>query len=192
VTDALGNRYEYKRLISSLPLPEVIKMLPNVPDAVQTAVGQLECTSGYHISVALKTKRIPPYLWWYIYDEDILAARVYSPSLKSPENAPEGCSSLQLEVYCKENQYTHQELIDGTIGKLCKLGVIHEEDILFTHIGFEKYANVIFTSPIYEARKIVRDYLSSIGVETIGRFGEWDYLWSDQSMLSGMNIINNG
>lgn len=188
VVDSVGNTYHYSRLISSVPLPEVVAMMPDVPSPVVEAAGQLECTSGYHISIGLKTKNIPPYLWWYIYDEDILAARVYSPSLKSPDNVPEGCSSLQMEVYCKENEYTDQQLIDGTVGKLIGLGVIRQKDILFTHIGFEKYANIIFTKPVYEARKTVRDYLASVGIETIGRFGEWDYLWSDQALLSGMKI----
>ena len=93
-----------------------------------------------------------------------------------------------MEVYCKENEYTKQELIDGTVGKLIEMGIIKQEDILFTHVGFEKYANVIFTEPIYRARKIVRDWLIEQGIETIGRFGEWDYLWSDQSLLSGLRI----
>ena len=53
---------------------------------------------------------------------------------------------------------------------------------------FEKYANVIFDHNIYKSREIVRDYLASIGIETIGRFGEWDYLWSDQSLLSGFRL----
>ena len=183
-----GKEYQYERLISSLPLPELIKCTANVPDVVREACEQLECTSGYHISVALKTKNIPPYLWWYIYDEDILSARVYSPSLKSPDNAPKGCSSLQLEVYCKDNEYTEQELIERTVGKIVAIGLIKEEDILFTHVGFEKYANVIFSEPIYRAKKIVHDWLSEQGIETIGRFGEWDYMWSDQSLLSGLNI----
>jgi len=185
-----GEVYNYDRLISSMPLPEIINCIKDVPEPVINAAKNLECTSGYHISIALKTKVIPPYLWWYIYDEDILAARVYSPSLKSPDNAPEGCSSLQMEVYCKRDIYSEQELYRRTIEKLIELRIIKREDILFTHIGFEKYANVIFTKPIYEARKIVRDYLSSIGIETIGRFGEWDYLWSDQSLMSGINVTN--
>lgn len=183
-----GSEVTYKRLISSLPLPEVIKMSQGVPEDVVKASSKLECTCGYHISVAFKNKNIPPYLWWYVYDEDILTARVHSPSMKSPNNAPEGCSSLQMEVYCKEGEYTEKELLDGTVGRLCKLGIICKDDILFTHIGFEKYANVIFTKPIYEVRNVVRDYLSSMGVETIGRFGEWDYLWSDQSLISGLNL----
>jgi protoporphyrinogen oxidase len=183
-----GQSYTYNRLISSLPLTELIPMMDNVPDSVKEATSKLEATCGYHVSIALKGNRIPPYLWWYIYDEDNLASRVYSPSMKSPDNAPQGCSSLQMEVYCKENEYTEQEIIDGTIGKLVELGIINQEDILFTHLGFEKYANVIFTEPIYEARKTVRDYLKSVGIETIGRFGEWDYLWSDQALVSGLRI----
>ena len=188
VTTKDGRIFRYDRLISSLPLTEIIPMLRDVPDSVLDATSQLDYTSGYHVSVALKTKNIPPYLWWYIYDEEILAARVYSPSLKSPDNAPEGCSSLQMEVYCKENQYTEQQLIDGTVGKLIERGILNAEDILFTHVGFEKFANIVFTEPIYEARRVVRDYLSSVGIETIGRFGEWDYLWTDQSLLSGLKI----
>ena len=189
VKTANGNTFSYNRLISSLPLPELIPMIDDVlPNGIREAVSKLEATCGYHVSVALKTKDIPPYLWWYIYDEDILASRVYSPSMKSPDNAPEGCSSLQMEVYCKENEYTENEILDRTVGKLVELGIINREDILFTHLGFEKYANIIFTEPIYSARKIVRDYLSSIGIETIGRFGEWDYLWSDQSLISGLSI----
>lgn len=186
---ANGREIEYEQLYSSIPLPIVVSSIANVPEEVRDAAAQLECTSGYHISVALKTKNIPPYLWWYIYDEDILAARVYSPSLKSPDNAPEGCSSLQMEVYCKQHEYTEQELIDRTVGKLVEMGIIKQEDILFTHVGFEKYANVIFTEPIYRARKIVRDWLTEQGIVTFGRFGEWDYLWSDQSLLSGLNVI---
>ena len=34
----------------------------------------------------------------------------------------------------------------------------------------------------------VRDYLFSLGIETIGRFGKWGYLWSDQSLMSGLKV----
>lgn len=183
--------YHFTRLISTLPLNLYPSLMPGMPEDIKTAARMLKATSGYHVSIALKTKDIPPYLWWYIYDEDILAARVYSPSLKSPNNAPEGCSSLQMEVYCAENAFTEQELKERTVGKLIEMGIIKEEDILFTHIGFEAYANVIFDKNIYVCREKVRKYLISQGIEPIGRFGEWGYLWSDQSLLSGLNVDNN-
>lgn len=190
VFTASDRQFAYDRLISSLPLPALIQMLPDVPETVHAATDELACTCGYLISIGLKTLNIPPYLWWYIYDEENLAARVYSPSLKSPDNAPEGCSSLQMEVYCRPGQYSDAELRERTIGHLLRLRVIKEDDILFVDIRFEPYANVIFEPGIYENRGIVRDYLKSIGVETIGRFGEWDYLWSDQSLLSGLSVAN--
>lgn len=184
-----GEAFAYDHLYSSIPLPEYAHLLSDIPEEVTAAIGQLRCTSGYHISVALRTKDIPPYLWWYIYDEDILAARVYSPSLKSPENAPEGCSSLQMEVYCEEGRYTEAELLAGTVGKLVELGIVRQEDVLFTHIGFERYANVVFDPHIYTARDTVRRHLLSRGITPIGRFGEWGYLWSNQSLLSGMKSV---
>ena len=189
VFTASGRRYAYERLISSVPLPTLVRMLYEVPETVAAAAERLVCTCGYQISLGLKTKNIPPYLWWYIYDEENLAARVYSPSLKSPDNAPDGCSSLQMEVYCRPGQYSDAELQERTVGHLLRLGIVKEEDILFVDIRFEPYANVIFEPGIYENRKIVRDYLKSIGIETIGRFGEWDYLWSDQSLLSGLRVV---
>ena len=191
IRTADGNVYKYDKLYSSIPLPEYAHLLSIVPNSVMDAIGKLKCTSGYHVSIALKTKNIPPYLWWYIYDEDILAARVYSPSLKSPKNAPEGCSSLQMEVYCEEGKYTKKQLMDGTVGKLVEMGLINQDDILFTHIGFEKYANVIFDHNIYKNRDIVRNYLKSVGIEPMGRFGEWGYLWSNQSLLRGMMSTTN-
>ena len=184
--------YHFTRLISTLPLNLYPSLMPGMPEEIKAAARMLKATSGYHVSIALKTKDIPPYLWWYIYDEDILAARVYSPSLKSPKNAPEGCSSLQMEVYCAKDAFTEHEIKERTVGKLIEMGIVKEEDILFTHIGFEAYANVIFDKNIYVCREKVRKYLISQGIEPVGRFGEWGYLWSDQSLLSGLNVDNNG
>lgn len=189
ITEEGEKVFSYERLISSLPLPLVIDIMGNmVPNKVRTAALQLCCTCGYLVSVGLKTKNIPPYLWWYIYDDDILPARVYSPSLKSPDNAPDGCSSLQMEIYSEKDKYTEEEIIARSVGKLVKLGILNEAEILFIDVRFEEYANVIFDHHIYENRRIVRDYLKSVGIETIGRFGEWDYLWSDQSLLSGLSV----
>lgn len=54
--------------------------------------------------------------------------------------------------------------------------------------SLERVKNNKFRRTI-EIRGMVIHSLSSIGIETIGRFGEWDYLWSDQSLMSGMSIV---
>ena len=165
------------------------KLLKKIPENILEEIKKLRWTSGYIISLGLKNKNILPYLWFYIYDKDIPFARVYSPSHKSSDNCPVGCSSLQLEIYFengKEIDLSEEELLEKSIQKLIEMKVIKEEDIIVKDIRFEKYANVIFDFNIYEARKKVREYLNSIGIKTIGRFGEWDYFWSDQSLMSGL------
>lgn len=180
---------EYDRLISSIPLPELKNIVLDMPENIKQEIDKLRWTSGYIVSLGLRGNKIPPYLWFYIYDEDIPFARVYSPSHKSLDNCPQGCSSLQLEIYFENRKkltISEEELLDKCIEKLVEMEVISKEDILVKDIRFEKYANVLFDSNIYESRKMIREYLDEIGVETIGRFGKWDYFWSDQSLESGL------
>ncbi|GHU73728.1 hypothetical protein FACS189450_14030 [Spirochaetia bacterium] len=39
-------------------------------------------------------------------------------------------------------------------------------------------------------RDFVKAYLAGKGIDLIGRFGEWDYLWSDQGYMSGKDKAN--
>jgi len=70
------------------------------------------------------------------------------------------------------------------------MNICQEEDILFTHHKHLPFGNVVFDHGMEERRELVRTYLGSVGVESCGRFGEWGYLWSDQSLLSGKNSID--
>lgn len=184
-----GSETKYERLISTLPLPEIIKMLDNVPSNIKTAAANLMYTSGYMVSLGFNKPDIAKYLWFYIYDEDILSSRVYSPSLKSSDNVPQGCSSLQAEIFFsnKAKIPPADEVIKNTIKKLINMGVCEEKDIIIKDIRFEKYANIIFDHNIYENRQIVLDYLNSIGIESIGRFGKWEYFWTHQAFADGKN-----
>lgn len=185
-----GTVEKYDNLISSLPLPEIIKMISNVPENVQNAAKQLRWTCGYQVSLGFNRPEIAKYLWFYIYDENVPPARVYSPNLKSPDNAPEGCSSLQAEVFFANDAKIadKDEVLRQTVSKLKEICQFNDSDVVVKDIRFEPYANIIFTPEIYKSRKVVREWLQAQDIKTIGRFGEWDYLWSHQAFESGMNL----
>ena len=185
-----GTVENYDNLISSLPLPEIIKMISDVPENVQNAAKQLRWTCGYQVSLGFKRPDVAKYLWFYIYDEDVPPARVYSPNLKSPDNAPKGCSSLQAEVFFANDAKIadKDEVLRQTVSKLKEICQFNDSDVVVKDIRFEPYANIIFTPEIYESRKVVREWLQAQGIKTIGRFGEWDYLWSHQAFESGMKV----
>lgn len=185
-----GTVENYDNLISSLPLPEIIKMISDVPENVQNAAKQLRWTCGYQVSLGFNRPDVAKYLWFYIYDEDVPPARVYSPNLKSPDNAPEGCSSLQAEIFFANGAKVVDKniILQKTVEKLKEICQFNDSDVVVKDIRFEPYANIIFTPEIYESRKVVREWLQARGIKTIGRFGEWDYLWSHQAFESGMKV----
>ncbi|MBR3631540.1 MAG: FAD-dependent oxidoreductase [Elusimicrobiaceae bacterium] len=191
VTFADGTTTPYTRLISSIPLPEMAHIVKGMPEEVKRAAAALHNTCGYMVSLGFKRPDVAKYLWFYIYDEDILPARVYSPSMKSPDNVPDGCSSLQAEIFfdCKAKVPTKEEVLKNTIEKLSSMGLFKPEEIAVQDIRFEKYANITFDKDIYKNRQIVLDYLKSVGIESIGRFGQWAYYWTHQAFESGREII---
>ena len=188
-----GKTESYENLISSLPLPEIVKMLENVPSKVKEAAMNLKHTCGYMVSLGFNKPDIAKYLWFYIYDEDIYPARIYSPSMKSPDNAPKECSSLQAEIFFANDAKIpdSNNVLQKTVEKICEMNICKFEDIIVKDIRFEKYANVIFDKDIYKNREIVINYLKSQNIESIGRFGKWEYMWTHQAYADGMKVAGN-
>jgi hypothetical protein len=48
-----------------------------------------------------------------------------------------------------------------------------------------RYANIIFDLERAEALKVVHGYLDDLGIAYCGRYGEWGYMWTDESFKSG-------
>lgn len=179
----------YDNLISSIPLPEYKKIIKQMPSNIKDACDRLKYTSIALVSFGFNRSDVAKYLWFYIYDEDILASRCYSPSIKSIDNVPNGCSSLQFEIYFSKEKplnFSNQELINHMIQKSKKMKIFSDKDIVMQDCRILKYGNVIFYHKMENDRKIILNYLDTLNIKTVGRFGKWEYLWSDQSLLSGI------
>ena len=192
VVFADGSEVCYGQLISSIPLPILPSLMDNTPLDVMEAAAKLEATSIDLISVGFDCE-LDLDLWIYIYDRDILASRAYSPSVKSKLNAPDGRSSLQFEIYQRGRSSKHSALEEqeNTVYAIEKLGLASKSNILFTHHKHLPWGNVIFDVGMEINREIVRNYIKNSQIKSCGRFGEWDYLWSNQSFLSGYNAFSS-
>lgn len=183
-----GTQIEYRNLVSTLPLPLVVKMLCDAPADVKATSETLYATEIDLISVGFRRPRVSPSLWFYIYDRDILAARAYAPDWKSPNNVPVGCSALQFEIYSsrkKPQTHSPEELKANVRFALQKMGLATGDDILFMHHSRLPFGNVVFDIGMEERRDMVLRWIESQGIHLAGRFGRWDYLWSHQALLSG-------
>ena len=127
-------------------------------------------------------------MWYYIDGEYFYSASPFSPSVKSDSNAPKGKSSVQFETYFSKYRQPHlrgDDLVEHIVKKSKQLGTFLPEDIEFTDYREVKYANVLFDFNRQKHLKMVHEYLDNSSIEYCGRFGMWEYLWSDQCLLSG-------
>jgi protoporphyrinogen oxidase len=187
---ANGAGAQYEHLVSSIPLPELVPMIAGVPRDVREAAGRLACSTCAIVNVGLDRRDISDWHWTYFYDDDFCFSRLSFPHMLSPHNAPDGCGSIQAEVYFSKKykplDVTVDDCVERAIADLRRCGLIRESDtILYKGALVASYANVIFDLERSAAVATVHAYLDEIGIRYCGRYGEWGYQWTDEAFTSG-------
>jgi len=190
LTFSNGNVIEYDHVISSIPLPELIPLIAGAPQDVRDAAATLSCSTCVIVNIGIDRADISEWHWTYFYDDDFCFSRVNFPHLLSPHNAPAGCGSIQCELYYSPKYRpltgTPEQWIADTKRDLLRCGLLRESDkVLHEDVLIAPYANVIFDLERAAALAIVHGYLDDIGVRYAGRYGEWAYIWTDESFMSG-------
>jgi protoporphyrinogen oxidase len=180
----------YDSLISSVPLPDLIRMMQGVPNDVREATERLACSTLVLVNIGVNRSDLSSAHVTYFYDEDICFTRLGFPHMLSPTNTPPGTGSIQAEIYFsdKYKPFTGSptDWIEPVIRDLRRCGLLHEGDrILCKKAMLLRYANIIFDLERAAALKTVHGYLDDIGVAYCGRYGDWGYMWTDESFKSG-------
>jgi len=167
-----------------------LRQLEAMPADVRAAAARLACSTCVLVNVVVDREELSQGHMTYFYDEDICFTRLSFPHMLSPNNVPKGAGSIQAEVYFSSKYrpltVTPESLIEPVIADLRRCGLIREEDhILLRNAFLVPYANVIFDLDRAEALKTVHGYLDEIGVAYCGRYGDWGYMWTDESFISG-------
>jgi protoporphyrinogen oxidase len=190
VTFEGGNEVGFDALVSSVPLPDLIPMIVGSPADVRAAARKLACSTCVLVNVGVDRADLSDAHMSYFYDDDICFTRLSFPHMLSASNVPEGCGSIQAEVYFSKKYRPLTESpevwIDRVIDGLKKSGVVRERDrILTRHAKVVEYANVIFDLDRMQAVETVHGYLDDVGIAYCGRYGDWGYMWTDESFISG-------
>src|SRR5262249_4317391 len=187
---ANGVHAPYEALVSSIALPDLIAMIPGAPSDVVDASKRLACSTCVLVNIGVNRSDLSEGQITYIYDQDICFTRLSFPHMLSASNVPPGCGSIQAEVYFSKKyrplKQSPEELIDLVIADLRRTGTLREDDkILSRHAFVVPYANVIFDLERARAVDTVHGYLRDVGINYCGRYGDWGYMWTDESYISG-------
>jgi protoporphyrinogen oxidase len=181
---------KYDSLVSSVPLPDLIPMIQGAPSDVLGASRRLACSTCILVNIGVDREDLSSAHMTYFYDEDICFARIGFPHMLSKRNAPPGTGSIQAEVYFSDKYKpfsgTAEDWIEPVIHDLRRCGVLRDDDrILSRKAMLLRYANVIFDLERASALKKVHGYLEDLGIAYCGRYGDWGYMWTDESFKSG-------
>jgi protoporphyrinogen oxidase len=183
----------YDKLLSSIPLPEYLNLCKNLPSKIVENLKNLSWTSVLVINLALKQSLNTNKHWEYYYEEDIPFFRSSFPANLSPANVPHGKGAICLEVaYNGRNNIDIQKVLARSIDSLIKIGYIKSNnDVLLEDTYNIKYGYVIFDFQRNSALLEIINYLKEFDIIPFGRYGTWDYLWSDQSYFNGIETAKN-
>jgi protoporphyrinogen oxidase len=182
-----GREEAYDFLIPTLPLPLLFRMLKGTPDSLMHDAQQLHAISVLNINIGVNRPHVSDQHWIYYPEDQYIFSRVGFPMNFSKSAAPEGTSSMYIEITHQPNEKLNvEDAFERSIRDLRKCGILHESDRILTRQVIDiKFAYVVFDEHRQAHLQNLVDYLESLDIFTAGRYGRWDYYSMEDSILSG-------
>lgn len=184
-----GRRIQYDQLISTMPLPELVKLMGDaVPETVRLAAAGLQHISIRCVNIGVGRPNLTDKHWIY-YPEESIFHRIFVQGNASPEcNAPGG-----FGFTCEISYSAHkplpvdgQRLIDRCIADCIAVGMITADDpILTANMVDMPYAYVVYDHQRAANVATVRAWMELHDITLAGRYSEWEYYNSDHAFLAG-------
>lgn len=174
---------EYDRLISTIPLPELIRMTLDAPAGIRAAAEDLEAVGVFCLNLGIDGATSDAH-WIYYPEEEFPFFRVGFYHNIAPSSAPRGKSALYVET-----SYRSRDEID--------------EDRIIAALGYDP-ARIEVRVPVWidsayaihtlrraRALEMINPWLESIGVVPIGRYGRWAYTSMGDALEEGINAAKS-
>ncbi|MHB8347762.1 MAG: protoporphyrinogen/coproporphyrinogen oxidase [Acidiferrobacterales bacterium] len=170
-------------LVNCMPLHELFEIMV-APMAVRAALDGLLYNSIYIVLLHVRRDTIGNHFALYIPDPEVIFHRLSKLNFLGDNYCREGgASTLMAEVTFRPMSYLSTldrvAVEQRVVEDLVKLGFINRADVACVETRVEKYAYVIYDLHHRKNADLVLDYLRSLGIESAGRFAEFEYLNSD-------------
>jgi protoporphyrinogen oxidase len=175
------NGESFDQVVSTLPLDCLPSLMAEIPGDVAEAMQTLEFNGLVTYLVALDRPEQSDLSWIYLpHESQGPANRVTYMSGYSPNNAPEGKSSLLVEVTCRGGAPVPGPALEGqTLAGLESAGLISPSEVLFTDRSEVSHAYVVFDHAYNARREAIFRWMDGIDLIPLGRFGRYEYDNSD-------------
>lgn len=186
VAFADGSAEEYECLASSVPLPELVGMTAGAPPAAQEAARRLRWLQLLTVNLVVRRPDLAPFHWFYLYDQDLEAARVSLPSRLAPRAAPAGATVLQAEVFRRHDEAPAPPALAEQVARdLGRVLGFPAGDAAICGTVAVPCSYVISDRPRAAAVEFLHHWLEERDIYPMGLGGGWRFIWSDAAFRSG-------
>ncbi|MBQ5946013.1 FAD-dependent oxidoreductase [Massilia sp. ST3] len=184
-----GRRFRYDQLVSTMPLPELIRVIGDqAPEEVRAAAKGLRHVSIRCVNIGIDRPNATDKHWIY-YPEDTIFHRIFVQGNASPECNPPGGFGFTCEISYSPHKPLPLEgeaLIQRAIEDCRKVGMIQEGDtVLCANQVDMPIAYVLYDHQRARNVETCKNWLKQFDITLAGRYSEWEYYNSDHALLAG-------
>lgn len=187
-----GEREVYDVLVSTIPLPELIKIINDIPNSVENACRKLRYASVYNVNLGVKRQQISDKHWIYFPEEEFIFYRIGFMSNFSPYMSPKGMSSIYAEIsHSKNRPINKKNILERVIEDLTKCDILKPTDEIVTKCILDiKYGYVLYDKSYRKSIDVIHNYLKDNNIYSNGRYGGWEYSTMEDAILAGKKLAD--
>ena len=180
---------DFDIIVSSMPLPALIKVTRQVPATIRKAGDLLRFTSVYNINFGID-RVVSDKHWIYFPESEFVFYRIGFAHNFSPFQSPPGCSSIYAEVaYSPWKPLDKTQIVERVRQDLIRAGILTEGDRPLAMLCLDiPCAYVLYDRVHHQSVSSIRSYLEHSGVRTIGRYGSWEYSGMEDAIQEGKTV----
>lgn len=188
-----GQKIAFRKAVSTIPLPELGRVLWPMPKEVKQAFAKLKYISVFNLNIGL-SRPVPPLgQWAYFAQKKVTFYRMAIPSNIEPNVAPRGCASLSFEVSHipgrPKTGFDIKRVSERIIADCRAFGLrIDRRDIRVCDAQDIAYGYCVYDRARPAALKAIAGYLKTKGVFLAGRYGAWQYASMEDVMVEARGI----
>jgi UDP-galactopyranose mutase len=184
-----GSRYRYEHLVSTMPLPDLVRLIgAEAPAEVRLAAHGLRHISVRCVNLGVGRANLTDKHWIY-YPEDTIFHRIFVQGNASPHCNPPGGFGLTCEISYspwKPLPLEGQALVERCVADCVAVGLLRHDDVLITANQVDMpCAYVIYDHARAANVATVKDWLARYDIVLAGRYSEWEYYNSDHAFIAG-------
>ncbi len=182
-----GRAIRFERLVSSIPLPDLLGLTQDLPTTVTDAASRLRCTSLRYLVYGISRPVLDDIQWLYVPEPRYPFYRIGSFSNAVASLAPAGKSSLYVEV--ANNVVVSDADVKVAVRQfLTERGWLDSPDqVEVEEVRHIRYGYVVFDEHYFPAKEAILPYLKAQGVHSLGRYGAWVYSSMEDALMDGFN-----